>query len=145
MANSQIRCRLKALQEEIDSANLRLSSQASKVLTMETRVTSLDQVLTDTHSLWARVDAMETDSAEVKTLVNERLRGYQTVKEDTENFSAWTCGVADEMTAMRLLGSHSRAALCRTTGQIVERLLEGDNVDVKTICEGLRPFDVAVA
>ncbi len=140
-----MRCRLKHLREETDSADLRLSSLASKVSTMDMHVVSLDQVLAHTHALWARVDAMETDSAGVKTLVYEQLCEYQTVKENTINFSAWTRGVADETAPMRLLGSDSRAALRRTTMQIVGRLLERDQGDVKAICEKLRRINIAPA
>ncbi|KAK4164123.1 hypothetical protein QBC43DRAFT_54223 [Cladorrhinum sp. PSN259] len=138
---TKMRHRLKTLQKEIDSVDLRLSCLNSKIATIDARIESLEQVLTNSRSLWARVDAMETNSAKVKSLVDEQLGEYQAVKESTDDFSAWTQAVADQTAPMRLLGSDSGAALRRTIGQIVKRLLETDQGDVKSICERLERLE----
>ncbi len=143
--NSKMRVRLKALHENIDSANLRLSSLASTVSTKNARVLSLDQALFNTSFMCARVDAMTADSAAVKLLVVRQLHEYQALKENIDNFSVWTRAVSDEMAPMQLLASDSREALRRTTAHIVYKLLEREQGDVKAICERLRQLSIAPA
>ncbi|KAK4183818.1 hypothetical protein QBC35DRAFT_542145 [Podospora australis] len=146
MTNRKMRHKLKSLQEEIDTTDVRLSSLHSKVEMAEARVTSLEQVLTSTRSLQARVDALEASSAEIKTLVDDRLREYQALKEATDEFGAWTRAVADQTAPMRLLKPDSRAGLRRTIGQIVRRLLERkEEGDVKAICERLGQLELTLA
>ncbi|CAH0025621.1 unnamed protein product [Clonostachys rhizophaga] len=139
----KMRHRLKELQEEIDSTNIRLSTLTLEVSTLEGRVASLEQILANTRSLGARVDTLEADSTGVKTLVDEQLREYQALKESTDDFAAWTRSVADETASMRLIGLDSRTALRRTTGQVVERLLGREHGDVRAICGKLERLELA--
>lgn len=142
-ANSKMRQRLRNLQDDIDTTSTRLSTLASDVSTMEGRVVSLDQALVNARSLGPRIDALEAESAGIKTLVNEQLHEYQALKESTDDFAAWTRSVADETASTRLLGLDSKAALRRTTRRVVERLLESEQGDIKAICGNLERLVIA--
>lgn len=108
---------------------------------METDIASLEQALSDVNSLMARLEVLEASSSQISTVVEGQLIEYQALKESTDCFAAWTCGLADRAAVMQLIGPSSQIKLRQATEKIVERLLDTEDSDMKLICGKFQSLD----
>ncbi|KAH8897994.1 hypothetical protein GQ53DRAFT_885057 [Thozetella sp. PMI_491] len=129
------------IQNQIDSTTTQQSSLSSEIATLESQATSLQTAMNSAQSLRARTGTIKSTSEGMKVLIRDRLVEYQSLKDSTNDFEAWTSDLNNHTAVMKTIGP-STPMLQRTTKKIIDTLLAQEQSDIKSICGSLRRLEI---